>query len=294
MKIDLHMHSKYSVDGQYEPQELIAIAKKAGLSVVALADHDTMLGVKEMIAAGEEAGIKVIPAIELTGQINGNFTHILGLNVDPESAYFSQHLRNFEELDRIASKKLIRMFQTELNMDFEFADMEKRCEEAMYPLVPLVEELTTNPKYRDLEIVQPYINNGPRSDVPTMNFFWDHCCKGGRFYIPYEIPTYKTLIEEIHQEGGLAIIAHPYDTYYRRNDLLELIKEAGADGLECYSNYHDAEMKQWYHDYAINNGLLISGGSDFHGDYKPTVFMGEFGCDDQDLILGPLIAKLLK
>ena len=292
MKIDLHIHSKYSVDGEYPPARLIEMAKDKGLAIVSLTDHDTMIGVKEMMEAGARAGIKVVPGIELTGQIEGNFTHILGLNVNPDSAYFANHLGDFEEKDRIATRKLVRLFKSELNMDFDIAEMERRCDEAMYPLVALVDELLTNPKYQDLEIVQPYINNGPRSDIPAANFFWDHCCVGGRFYISYEIPSYAELISDIHKEGGIAIVAHPYDIYFKKPEILQLVVEAGVDGLEVFSNYHNQEMREWFHKYALDHKLLVSGGSDYHGSFKPHVFLGEFGCPNQEEMLRDIVARL--
>lgn len=292
MKIDLHMHSKHSVDGEHSPTELIKMAKANDLALVSLTDHDTIIGYSEFKQAGLAYGVKTIPGIEISSQIDESSTHILGLNINPESKRFDYLLENFESKERATTAKLIEMFQEELNLQVPFEEMMDRCRHSIFSLVPLVEELTANPYYQRFDLVKPYLPGGNRSDLPIVNFYWDHCQKGGRFYIYMDIPTYDEIIDEIHKDGGLAILAHPFNTFYQQNEYLQMMLDAGLDGIEAYSNYHSPEQNLWYRNYALEKGLLISGGSDYHGAFKPQISIGEFGCDDQDEIFKALIKEL--
>ena len=97
---DLHMHSYYSGDGQFSPEELIGIAKEKGLKTIALSDHDCIRGVKDMIKSGKEAGIEVIPAIECSTSIGYTDVHLLGYGIDVEDAYF----KNLMEKTQVKSR----------------------------------------------------------------------------------------------------------------------------------------------------------------------------------------------
>jgi len=281
MKIDLHLHSTYSCDGEYSPKELIDLAQAKGLKVLSLTDHDTIAGVKEMMTAGKPAGIKVVPGIELSGQINEDPVHILGYDINVDSLRFQDYLQDFEAKERAATKETVKLFKEELNMDFDEQEMVERCLNSMFALVPLIEELTSNERYKELEIVKPYLPGGSRADMVVANFYWDNCTKGERFYVYIDIPDYRLLIDEIHKDGGLAILAHPLKLFYQNEEYLQAFMAAGIDGIEVYSSYHEKHQTQWYLEYAKKQGLLISGGSDFHGYFKPRVYLGDIDCEDE-------------
>ena len=95
---DLHMHSCYSGDGQFTPEELIKIAKERGLKTIALSDHDCISGVKDMIQLGLDAGIEVIPAIECSTSIGYSDVHLLGYGIDIDNEYFIKHKLSLEML----------------------------------------------------------------------------------------------------------------------------------------------------------------------------------------------------
>ncbi len=294
MRADLHMHSCYSSDGEFSPSELIAIAQDSNLDVVTLSDHESNQGVMEMLAAGEKAGIKVIPGIELNADINGDIAHILGLGIDPQSTRFTNYLDDFQKMENNISERLIKMFQKHFAMDFDYQEMLARCQAATWNLIPLVDELIHNPRYKNREEIKPYLPGGAKSDFPAGSFYWDFCSKGQPFYIPLDIHSYSFIIEEIHKDGGIAILAHPYNLFYERYDYLENMQAAGLDGIEAFSNYHDDKQNLWYYNYCKAHNLLVSGGSDFHGSYKPAVKMGEFGCENQEEVLAEILDVLLK
>lgn len=101
-EFDLHMHSCYSGDGQFTPEELIGIAKERGLKTIALSDHDCISGVKEMIKLGKEADIEVIPAIECSTSIGYTDVHLLGYGIDLEDTYFQNLLERTQVKSRNA------------------------------------------------------------------------------------------------------------------------------------------------------------------------------------------------
>ena len=81
----------------------------------------------------------------------------------------------------------------------------------------------------------------------------------------------------IHDAGGIAVLAHPFATFYQKEALLDLAVSYGIDGIEAYSNYHEPKHNNYYAEYAKKHNLLITCGSDFHGKHKPSIHMGDVG-----------------
>jgi len=293
MKIDLHMHSHHSIDGEKSLLELIALAKDKGLDVIALTDHDKINGVSEMMALGEQHGIKVIPAIELQCLVDDHVTHILGYGIDPLTKLFDQRETEIMNIEHNSCAATVVTIKDYFQMDFDTETMIEKANSSMFSLVPVFEELYNNPRYLELPQLLPYRPGGNRSDLPLINFYWDYCVKGKPCYVCYPYPDYTQIFKEIKQAGGLVVLAHPNTTYYQNEVLLDQLIKAGLDGIECYSNYHTPQLNAWFHQYALNHQLLISGGSDYHGTYKPHIAMGEFGEPVDHQIFKPLIEKLL-
>lgn len=292
MKIDLHMHSNHSGDGEFTPTQLINKAKELDLAMVALCDHDQINGVTEMIKAGKEQGIIVVPAAEFTCQADGYETHILAYNININSPIWQAALPNYRAAEARALQEAMDFYRVTFDMTFDQQEMTEKCRNAFFYIQPLIEELVNNPKYAHFEVLQPYLIGGSRSDLPTLNFFWDNCIKGKDYHIKVEYADYRQVIIDIHNDGGIAILAHPNNIYFDHQDLLQEVIVAGIDGIEAFSNYHSPDKNQFYLTYALKHDLLISGGSDFHGAYKPQVKMGEFGNQGNFEYFLPFINKL--
>jgi predicted metal-dependent phosphoesterase TrpH len=111
--------------------------------------------------------------------------------------------------------------------------------------------------------------------------------------LPVPYPEAQAVIDRIHAYGGIAVLAHPGVAFYHREALLDELYHDGIDGIEVFTTYHDEKERQFFKTYAKKRKLFISGGSDFHGSYKPNIRMGEFGMQaEEQPLLEPLLRQL--
>lgn len=292
MKFDLHMHSNYSSDGQYTCEELLDIASGLGLRLIALSDHNTNAGLDKMIALGKQKGIQVIPAIEFDTRLNGRDVHLLGYNIDYKQEYFNNISAKIKKLSLDALSERVKKLEAKFKIDIDLA----KCIELAgdgNPFFPIVESMLADPKAKDIEMLQPYLPNGSRSDLPVINFFWDCCGYGSDLFVSVDYPTFEKTVDIIHKAGGVAILAHPHSQFYQNEEMLQAAIDAKVDGLEAYSNYHDEAENLFFADFCRRNDLLITCGSDFHGMRKPHIKMGECGYyEDDEVVLKPFLEAL--
>lgn len=272
---DLHMHSGYSSDGQFSCRELAEIAEQAGLKTIALADHDTMRGVEEMKEEAAQKGISVIPAIECTTDLDGHSVHVLGYGCRIDDPYFSGLQEKLDKISSDAFEIRVDKLENKYGIHVDREDIRKRAA-GKNPWFTLIDTILTDPVIQAHPDFTDYLPGGKRCDPAPVNFFWDRCQKGSDLYVAVDMPDTIETIKKIRESGGTAIIAHPFTTFFKQEERLQKVLNAGAEGLEVYSNYHNPEQIAWYKDFAERNGLLITCGSDFHGEKKPSIRMGEF------------------
>ena len=277
-EFDLHMHSCYSGDGQFTPEELIGIAKERGLKTIALSDHDCISGVKEMIKLGKEADIEVIPAIECSTSIGYTDVHLLGYGSDLEDTYFQNLLERTQVKSRNAFSTRCDKLRAKYGVEIDEEAILKEAN-GKNPWFVMCTHMFNDPRYRDIPDFKDYIPGGKRSDPAPVNFFWDKCQYGSDLFVYVPMPDFVESVQKIHEAGGLAIVAHPFNTFYKNDEMLKVLLDAGVDGIEAYSNYHTPEQNVYYEKLAKKHHLLITCGSDFHGEKKPSIQMGEYGLD---------------
>ena len=256
--IDLHVHSTES-DGTLTPKDLVAEAKKAGLAAFALTDHDTCQGVCKAMPLAASAGIELIPGIELSTDYHGKEVHIVGLYIDMEN---EQLLKKTAEYRKCRSERNALMVEA------------LRKEGLSITMEELVAE---NPDcvITRANIARFLYEHGQIKSVREAfdRYIGDHCkCYVGRLKV-----ASTDAVRLIKEAGGTAILAHPLLYGLSNTNLQKMIDElkpAGLDGLEAiYSTYTTGEEQQMKR-LARENGLLISGGSDFHGSNKPDIALG--------------------
>ena len=257
--IDLHVHSTES-DGTLTPKDLVAEAKKAGLAAFALTDHDTCQGVGKAMPCAASAGIELIPGIELSTDYHGKEVHIVGLYIDIEN---EQLLKKTAEYRKCRSERNALMVEA------------LRKEGLSITMEELVAE---NPDcvITRANIARFLYEHGQIKSVREAfdRYIGDHCkCYVGRLKV-----ASTDAVRLIKEAGGTAILAHPLLYGLSNTNLQKMIDElkpAGLDGLEAiYSTYTTGEEQQMKR-LARENGLLISGGSDFHGSNKPDIALGK-------------------
>ena len=256
--IDLHVHSTES-DGTLTPEELVAEAKKAGLSAFALTDHDTCQGVGKAMSPAASAGIELIPGIELSTDYHGKEVHIVGLYIDIEN---EQLLKKTTEYRKCRSERNALMVEA-LRKEGLSITMEEMVAENPDCVITRANIARFLYEHGQIKSVREAFDR----------YIGDHCkCYVGRLKV-----SSSDAVRLIKAAGGIAILAHPLlyglsSTHLQK--LIEELKEAGLDGLEAiYSTYTTGEEQQMKR-LARENGLFISGGSDFHGSNKPDIALG--------------------
>lgn len=262
LPVDLHVHSTRS-DGTYTPSQLVDYAMKKGLAAFALTDHDTVDGLAEAVSYAESLSSplvpEVIPGIEFSTEYQGQDVHILGYYIDYHQAAFRRKLQAFVDSRTQRNEKMCRLLQgAGISVTYE-----KLLEE--FP-----DSVITRAHY-----AKYLLNNGYVSSMKEAfdRYVGDHCpC-----YVPREKVTPAQAVRLVLEAGGVPVLAHPilYHMSDARLDALTAeLKEAGLAGIEAvYSTYKACEERQ-IRSLARKYGLLITGGSDFHGDNKPGLDLG--------------------
>lgn len=281
-RLDLHMHSNVSIDGQYMPRELMELCRESGLKTVSLTDHNSLRGIAEAQEAALEFGLNFIPGIELDCQYQGVDLHLLGYGIRP-STDFIEYEQELLKNERTAFAERIELVQ-ELGIYF---DVDKALELSVQGIVSgemIAEIALKDGRNRSNPLLAPYRDGGSRADNPCINFYWDFCAQGKPCYIPMEYISLATAVGLINQAGGLSVLAHPGINIGLNKTILQGIVACGIQGIEVYSNYHDAATVAFFKRQAEELQLLKTMGSDFHGKTKPAVKLGTPHCPEEEEI----------
>lgn len=291
---DFHMHSNVSRDGEYTPTQLINMAKDKGLQYVALCDHNNYLGIDEMIEEGKKAEITVIPAIEFDTMFEGHEVHLLGYNIDYHDAYFKNLAKHIDTIMDDAMAERFAKFRENYGVQIDEKEVYAKTPEGENPFFTLVSLMLNDPANKDIADFQDYLSGGKRCDPSVVNFYWDHCSAGTKNYVEVAYPDFKKTVDIIHKTGGIAVLAHPWKTFYQKETLLNKAIAYGIDGIEAYSNYHEPLHNEYYETFCREHDLLITCGSDFHGRKKPNIQIGEYGYhkDNATQILNDFLVKI--
>lgn len=243
MKADLHLHSTAS-DGSMTPTQLVSWAKKSGLEVMAMTDHDTINGIDEGKSAAKELGIKLIPGIEIS-TFSTCEIHVLGYNIDYKNEEFLQKLQwvknqRIERNIKIGEK--LRNLGIDANIDYS--------REGLGRMV-MARELVKEGFCKDVqEVFDKYLGTN------------------GKAYCSVRRMMPLDAVKLIKEFGGFASLAHPkkYLLDKRLEILVSGLKDYGLDGLEVYYPGHSEQDIKNLMNLCNKYRLLPTGGSDFHGD----------------------------
>jgi predicted metal-dependent phosphoesterase TrpH len=246
--IDLHMHTTAS-DGRLSPAELVARAAAAGLTTISVTDHDTVAAVAEVTAAARPHGIRVVPGIEITAIDDGRDVHMLGYFFDPASEPLTTLLVSQRAL-RVSRVREIAARLASLGMAVD-------AEAVLLKAAARPGSSVGRP-----QIARELVRAGYVTSVQEAFELW--LTPGRPGFVARIGPSPAAVVETIQQAGGVASMAHPGVT--RRDELIAPLADRGLDAIEVYHSDHTAEDVTAYRHLATRLNLLISGGSDFHGD----------------------------
>lgn len=284
-RIDLHMHSVFSLDGEYEPEELIRRCKESGVMTAALTDHNSVRGVKRMMDAGAAMGVRVIPAVELDCSYHGLDLHILGYGIDISLPGFAVNEEDLLNQKRNTSKKEMEILRN-MGILFEEEAVMKLARDGIVVGEMIGEAAILDIRNRENPLVTPYLPGGSRSDNPYVNFFWDYCAQGKPAFLPINYMSFYDAVDMIQKAGGIAVIAHPGQTVKRDEGVIEAMVAYGVKGIEVYSSYHTPDERAYYKELSDRYSVIKTMGSDFHGKTKPSVYLGKtYGDEEEEPLL---------
>ena len=275
--IDLHMHSLYSDDGEFAPAKLVSMCKEAGVRIMAVADHNSVRGVKEAGEEAERLGIACIPALEIDCTFEGINLHVAGYGIDSSAPVFGRLEKNILNQEKACSDRKL-VLTNELGFDLSREQMDRVSANGVFTGEMFGEVLLNDSRYADHELLLPYRAGGARGDNPYVNFYWDYYSQGKPCYTKVEYPSLKDAVEMINGHGGVAVLAHPGNNLKGRFQVFDRMVQEGLQGVEAFSSYHDRETAEYFLNKGRELGLLITCGSDFHGKTKPAIHLGETGC----------------
>jgi predicted metal-dependent phosphoesterase TrpH len=275
--IDLHVHSYYSDDGEFSPADLVKRCHERGITIMAIADHNSIKAVKEAREEAKKYHIQYINAIEIDCTYRDINLHVLGYGINDKDKVFTQLEENILHQERACSSKKIELTNN-LGFDINVEELEALSPSGVYTGEMFAEIILNDERYQDHELLQPYRPGGSRSDNPYVNFYWDFYAQGKPCYTKIIYPTLEEVVKMISESGGVSVLAHPGNNLKGRYELFHNIIESGIQGVEAFSSYHDADTIQYFLNKGREKNLLITCGSDFHGKTKPSIEIGATKC----------------
>ena len=257
-RIDLHTHSLCS-DGAQTPADVVRTAKAAGLSAIALSDHDCISGVQEAIDTGKALGVEVIPAVELSAQSDTEL-HILGYFVDIHNRKLQETMAYALQVRDQRQEETCRKLQEQ---GFDITMEEARAEAHGSPVLCRA------------HFAQIMVRKGYAESVKDA--FARYLSVGCYAYSNRQALTGPEAVSLIREAGGIAVAAHLHLIKKPDEELKQYLKELipyGLDGVEGYYTDYTPDMEQRYRSMAKELGLVISGGTDYHGANKPHISIG--------------------
>ena len=261
--IDLHSHTTES-DGTYSPEQLVDAAIAIRLTALAITDHDTFAGYRQAQPIAAERGLRLICGIELSTKLVSPMqktVHLLGyFCAAPPAAEFCDWLTDMQAARRDRNRRLALKLQS-MGVDIRIEEVEA-----------LGRSMAGRPHFAKLMVQKGYVPNS----TEAFRLYLDESAPG---YVDREEPTLEEGIRRIQQAGGVTSLAHPIRLGKREHReeeaLVGAIADLGLDAIEAYHSDHDAPDVQRYLGYADKFQLRVTGGSDFHGENKPAVKLGQ-------------------
>lgn len=246
MRIDLHSHTTAS-DGLCAPAELARLARDAGVDILAVTDHDTTEGIEDAAREGAKRGLRVIPGIEVSSRFEGREVHVLGLGVDPSHGPLQERL----------------------------ADMRGKRRERVTRICAALGELGVNLDPQDVlaeakgkSVGRKHVARAllKRGRVPTIQAAFDrYLADGGPAHVPSSDLSPAEAAAMIHRAGGVPVLAHPH--FFEDDDRVRRVLDtAPIRGIEAHHRFHRPRRYLAYVGLARERDLIVTGGSDFHGD----------------------------
>ncbi len=251
--VDLHLHTRFS-DGTETPERVVELAHEAGLSAIAITDHDNVEALPVAAPVAKRLGIELIAGIEMSASAGGREVHLLGFFIDPAHAAFRKHLSEQQ------ARRIQRVHQT--------AEQLKHVGINLDPAEVLA--LAGAGTVGRPHVARILLKHGYVSSMPDA--FDRYLAEGKPGFVSGSVVLPAGIIKLIRDAGGVPVLAHPI--YLKNDDLVAQFTREGLVGLEVYHSSHTPDVIARYERIADELKLLPTGGSDFHGDAKEGLPVG--------------------
>jgi len=257
-RADLHCHSTFS-DGSDTPLELLKKARDASLSGLSITDHDTIGAyTPDFFAAAEGLGIQILPGIELSSELGDTTVHILGYGFDLASTSFASFLREMQVRRTDRNRALITKL-SQRNMPISEEEL------VAFARKHEVQKTIGRPHIAELMVQKGYIKSRQEA-------FERYLREGSLCYVSGFKFTPLEAIEEIHKARGKAVFAHPH--FLKTGSFLRQLLALPFDGIECYYANLPFDLEARWLQIAKEHHWIATGGSDYHGVFKPHISLG--------------------
>jgi hypothetical protein len=264
VRIDLHIHSTAS-DGTLTPQEILTQAQNLQLGAIAITDHDTLDGSKNALSIGIPSSVKFLTGVEISSEPPPSFSsagsfHILGYAVDVDHPQLNHTLSMLRDSRNRRNPQILKLL-SRLGMEIALDE---------------VRNLSGNSQLGRPHIAQLMVEKGY---VPSIDAAFDEYLGNGKpAYVDRFRFECEDTIKAILKARGIPVLAHPILLGIKENETLEgmiaVLTEMGLKGIEVYYPEHTKNLIEYYSRLASHYNLLMTGGTDFHGDIKPEIKMG--------------------
>jgi len=264
-RIDLHLHSTAS-DGSYPPETVVALAEENGVGTMALTDHDSLDGLPPAEERAKSAGIRLLPGVELSVSEEGFDVHLLAYGFDPEDKALVAAIAKYRRSRRDRAGKILSRLKG-LGIRIQLEQVESIAQGGALGRPHVAEALMQNGHVDTFhEAFQRFLGH----HAPA--------------YVPKDTVTLEEAVRVVREAGGVTVLAHPGTL--NRDHWIPKWAARGLDGIEVWHSKHSAGDVARYQALARVHGLLMTGGSDYHGERTPDVTIGSVPVPET--ILGPL------
>ena len=248
--VDLHLHTTAS-DGVLTPSGIVHYAKERELEAIAVTDHDTINGNGEALDEGEKLGIEVIPGVEISAQFDLGSMHILGYFIDIGNRTLNEKLSLLQETRAQRNPRMVQKLR-DLGLEITYDEVQHASGGGQ----------VGRPHFAQVLLQKGYVN-------AVQEAFDRYLGKGAPAYVDKFRLNPKEAMRLIREAGGIPVLAHPFTLHIpppnQLNALLNELIELGLMGIEVYYPEHTEDQISLYESLAERLGLLVTGGSDYHG-----------------------------
>lgn len=276
-KVDLHIHSNRSSDGDLSVEEIVKLAS-GRLRAISISDHDTLDAYPEALETGNSYQVEVIQSVEITTNFNGKELHILSPFVEKRGQIL-ELLEKLKDGRMFLAEERIKKLQ-KIGFSIKIDDVLSLSSNAIPIGTSIARFLFLSQP--DHPLLKKYLEEPAKAPY---RFYKDYFEPGGAAYVPFNYVSTEEAIEAVINSGGVPVLAHPGASFCKVDkDELSYLRRKGLEGVEVWTSYHSQEKKLFYFQLSIELELIPTPGSDFHGSIKPHVHFASIEEGDYSIV----------